>query len=82
MTVVCPKKTKEHRYYKDYSTCISSVFPNIQFVSGFLIAQSKVSVLSKSSGTTVVPQVDPHGPLLHLVLGQRENLLQPKPVVL
>lgn len=63
-------------------TCISSVFPDMQFESFFLIAQPKVSVLGESSATFVVPQVDPHDPLLGLVLGQRENLVQTEPVVL
>lgn len=30
----------------------------------------------------MVPQVDPHHPLLGLVFGQRENLAQAEPVVL
>lgn len=54
----------------------------MQFESFLLIAQPEVSVLGESSATFVVPQVDPHDPLLVLVLGQRENLVQTEPVVL
>lgn len=54
----------------------------MQFESFVSVAQSEVFVLGESSAAFVVPQVDPHGPLLGVALGQRENLLQAEPVVI
>lgn len=54
----------------------------MQLEGTFLIAQPKVFVLGEGSAAFVVPQVDPHDPLLGLVLGQRENLVQAEPMIL
>lgn len=63
-------------------TCASSEFPNMQLEGIFLIAQPKVFVLGKGSAAFMVPQVNTHDPLLPLVLGQRENLVQAEPMIL
>lgn len=65
---------------RDVITCISLECPNVQFETSCLVSQPEVCVLGKSGAAFVIPKVNPQDP--EPGFGQRENLLETKPVII